>query len=151
MESLPSTYAGKGEIAIRDHLISVLRSHFEHVCAERFNKGGKTDIFVEEQGKTVLIAECKIWDGSKSYSDAIDQLLGYLRWDDAQAAVFMFVRTKHMGSVIEQIGSATPRHGAFVAASDSEHRGWYNFDFRLNNDPAQPVRIAVLCFHFPGE
>lgn len=149
MESQPSTYAGQGETAIRDLLITTLGSHFQNVCGERFNKAGKTDIFIEEQGESVLIAECKIWSGPKSYLDAIDQLLGYIRWRDARAAVILFANTKEIGPVLKHIKSATSTHHAFVKAEASDRPGWYCFELRQNNDPVQSVRLAVLCFHFP--
>lgn len=149
MESHPPAYAGKGETAIRDHLITVLAGHFEHVCGERFNVKGKTDIFIEEKKESVLIAECKIWRGPRSYLDAIDQLMGYIRWRDARAAIILFATTNEIGPVLKHIQSATPTHHAFVKEDVSDRPGWYCFELRQNNDPAQSVRLAVLCFHFP--
>jgi hypothetical protein len=150
METLPSTYVGKGEVAIRDHFISVLRSHFDHVCGERFNRTGKTDIFIEDQKVAVLVAECKIWSGEKSYLDAIDQLLSYLTWRDAMAAVFLFAQKKEFGSVLQQVESATRTHRSFVKPLSDPAGGWYEFELQQNEDPAQTVRLAVLCFHFPS-
>lgn len=149
IESHPSTYAGRGETEIRDLFIAALSGHFQSVCGERTNCAGKTDIFIEEHGESVLIAECKVWAGSKGYIGAIDQLLSYLRWRDGRVAVLLFANTKEIGPVLEQIESATPSHPAFVRAQGSERPGWYNFELRRNNDSAQGVRLAVLCFHMP--
>lgn len=53
MEALPSKYAGKDEEAIRDHLLSVLASHFQSATGETFNKTGKTDVLVRHNGVPV--------------------------------------------------------------------------------------------------
>lgn len=151
MEALPSTYFGKCEVALRDHFISVLRTHFDDVSGERFNKTGKTDIFVEDQKVAVLVAECKIWSGTKGYLDAIDQLLSYLTWRDAMAAVLLFVQTKELGPVLQQVASATRSHRSFVKPLSDPADGWYEFELQQNEDPVQAVRLAVLCFHFPSK
>jgi len=82
MERHPSTYAGKGEEALRDDLLATLSTHFPGATAETFNKTGKTDLLIRHENENGFVAECKFWSGSKSYHDAIGQLLGYLTWRD---------------------------------------------------------------------
>ena len=57
-ERLPSTYAGKDEETLRDHLILNLESRFQiSTTGETFNKSGKTDILMRYEGKNVFVAE----------------------------------------------------------------------------------------------
>lgn len=75
-ERLPSTYAGKEEEHLRDHMLLILEPNFEgSATGETFNKSGKTDILLRHAGKNVFIAELKFWRGGKAYLDTISQLL----------------------------------------------------------------------------
>ena len=49
-----------------------------------FNNLGHTDIIVREDNANLFIAECKIWHGQKQFTDAIDQLFGYVTWRDTE-------------------------------------------------------------------
>lgn len=67
-ERLPSTYAGKSEEMLRDHLILQLEPRFEgSTTGETFNKSGKTDILIRYEKNNVFVAECKFWDGKAKH------------------------------------------------------------------------------------
>lgn len=57
---------------------------------------GKSDILIRDGDRSVFVAECKIWRGSKSLSNAIDQLLGYATWRDTKTAILVFNRNKEL-------------------------------------------------------
>jgi len=149
MERHPSIYRDKGEEPLRDLFLMVLCTHFTSVTGETFNKSGKTDILVQHDGKTAFIAECKFWDGIKSYLETINQLLDYLTWRDSKSAILCFVRNKELQPVLDQIESETPRHDCFVKSHGTQSESWFNFELHLKDDPTRSVRLAVLCFHFP--
>ena len=77
MERSPETFQSMGEEDLRNLLLMQLNVTYEgRATGETFNKNGKTDILIRDQGKNVFIAECKIWRGQSQYKEAIDQLQG---------------------------------------------------------------------------
>ena len=149
IERHPSIYQGKDEETLRDHFLMVLSPHFNSVTGETFNKTGKTDILIRHEGKNIFVAECGIWKGGKQFLGKIDQLLSYLTWRDSKTALICFVRNKEFGTVIETIKKETPSHACFVKAHSPVGEAWLRYEFTLKDDPSRPVRVAVLCFHFP--
>ena len=149
-ERLPSTYAGKDEEHLRDHMLLILEPNFEgSATGETFNKNGKTDILLRYENSNVFVAELKFWHGKKAYLETITQLLCYLTWRDSKAAVVMFVPNKEFSTVLETIQEATaehPNHLGFVKEVDE---GWYQFRFHINDDPNREVHVAVQAFHLP--
>jgi hypothetical protein len=149
MEQLPSTYQGREEEDIRDYLLTVLSSHFENATGETFNVRGKTDIYVRDSATLILIGECKYWSGRSDFLKTIDQVLSYLTWRDSRAAIFMFVRNKNLGPVLDEIKAAAPQHRCCVATEPEMTEGWYPFTFHMAEDSTRSVRLAIQCFHFP--
>jgi len=147
-ERLPSTYMGKGEEDLRDHILLYLEPRYEgSATGETFNKNGKTDILLRYQNSNVFIAECKFWKGSKAYLDTITQLLGYLTWRDSKAAVIVFVKNKEFSSVLEAVKAATPNHSNYLSFVNEQEETWFNYRFHINNDKNREVRLAIMLFH----
>ena len=149
MERHPSIYGDKGEEPLRDLFLMVLCTHFTSVTGETFNNKGKTDILIQYEGENAFIAECKFWDGIKSYLETINQLLRYLTWRDSKSAILCFVRKEELQPVLDQIESETQKHTCFVKYHGKQSESWFNFEFHLKDDPTRSVHMAVLCFHFP--
>src|SRR5437762_10375807 len=104
MERTPGAYNSLGEENLRSVFLTSLNAQFEGgATGETFNVSGKTDILIRHGDRNVFIGECKIWDGPKTLTDAIDQILGYLAWRDTRAAVVIFIRRKDIGAVVEKI------------------------------------------------
>lgn len=123
-ERLPSTYYGKEEEHLRDHMLLILEPNFEgSATGETFNKFGKTDILLRHEGSNVFIAELKYWRGKKSFLDTISQLLRYLTWRDSKAAVVMFVKNKEFSSVLETVKEATPEHPNYLGYVSEQEEG----------------------------
>jgi hypothetical protein len=149
-ERLPSTYAGKDEETLRDHLILQLEPRFEgSTTGETFNKTGKTDILIRHEKSNIFVAECKYWDGVKKHLDALDQLLGYLTWRDSKAALVCFVDRKDFSNVLKQIAEVTKQHPCFVRYVGAKEETWLNFEFHLPGDPDRKLKVAILAFHLP--
>ena len=67
MERDPQAYASMGEEARRRVILDALNTHYQGAgSAEAFNFGGKTDILITYEGRSLFIAECKFWSGPKA-------------------------------------------------------------------------------------
>jgi hypothetical protein len=150
-ERYPSTYAGKDEETLRDHLILQLEPRFEgSTTGETFNKSGKTDILIRYEKSNVFVAECKFWDGKVQHFKTIDQILSYLTWRDSKTAIIYFVNRKEISSVLKEISEQTPQHSCFLASlPPTSSISWQPFDFHLPSDRGCKIRITVLAFHIP--
>jgi len=149
-EQLPSTYSGKGEEQLRDHILLFLEPNFEgSATGETFNKIGKTDILLRHDGHNVFIAELKFWHGKKSFLDTVSQLLGYLTWRDSKAAVVMFVKNKNFTQVLETAKEVISEHGNYLGFVNEQDEGWYHYRFHINDDPNREVKLSLMLFHLP--
>jgi len=149
-ERLPSTYAGKEEEHLRDHMLLILEPNFEgSATGETFNKSGKTDILLRHEGNNVFIAELKFWHGQKGFLETITQLLGYLSWRDSKAAVVMFVKNKDFSSVLETAQQAIKEHDNYLGFIKEQEEGWYHYRFHINEDHNREVKLALMLFHIP--
>jgi hypothetical protein len=107
-------------------LVAALNTHYRgQTTAEAFNFSGKTDILVRHpEGRNLVIAECKFWEGFKGFVEMLDQLFRYTAWRDTKLAVIMFVREKDLTAVVEKAREALQTHDQFVtwgeAASETE-------------------------------
>ena len=135
-ERMPSTYSGKGEEDLRDHILLFLDPNFElgSASGETFNKTGKTDILIRYDSDVVFVAECKFWGGQKLYLETIDQLLGYLTFRNSKTSVVIFVKNKDMSNVISTISEITETHPNYVRTEKQNGETWWNYIFHLNGD-----------------
>lgn len=149
-ERLPSTYAGKDEETLRDHLILNLEPRFQiGTTGETFNKSGKTDILMRYENKNVFVAECKFWRGQKVHMETIDQLLSYLTWRDSKTAIVYFVDGKEIAAPLRSIDDNTAQHPCFLKAHGKLQESWFSYEFHLPGDHSRSVHVAILCFHLP--
>ena len=150
-ERLPSTYKGKSEEDIRDHIILILDPNFElgSVTGETFNKIGKTDICLRYDSSVVFISECKYWKGEKVFIKTIDQLLGYLTWRNSKVAIINFVQNKEFTDVLEKIKTIIKTHSNYLKELGNSDETWFNYKFHLNGDRNREIALAVISFHLP--
>ena len=149
-ERLPSTYAGKDEESLRDHILVTLGAAIlGSVTGETFNKRGKTDILVRGADSNEFIGECKFWHGKEVYLSTISQLLSYLSWRDTKAAIILFVPNMDFGSVIRKIKEHTSEHPNFFRLVSESDETWQNYEFKMNEDSGRTVSIAIMAYHMP--
>jgi len=149
-ERLPSTYSGKDEESLRDHILVTLQGLVSgSATGESFNKRGKTDILVRNGGANEFVGECKFWRGKSVYLDTISQLLGYLSWRDTNTAVIIFVPNNDFSSVLEKVAEHTEEHPLFLRATVMCDKTWQNFEFRMIEDASNIVNVAVMLYHIP--
>jgi len=151
MERSPSAFATMGEEHLRDHILVILNAQFEgQATAETFNRSGKTDILIREKDRNLFIAECKFWDGPKSLTDAIDQILGYTCWRDTKVAVIVFNRRKDISSVLAAVPKAVTEHPCCKRQLDYKAEGGFRFVFGQQQDRNREMLITVLVFDVPS-
>ena len=151
MERSPKTYAGMGEEDRRQVLLTALNTHYRgQTTAEAFNVSGKTDILVRHpEGRNLFIGECKFWEGSKAFSETVDQLFSYTGWRDTKLAVVMFVREKGLTGVVEKAREALGEHDQFVewtqAVGETELRATMSWP----GDERRHADLNVFFVHLP--
>lgn len=98
-------YQDKDEEEIRDILLTALNTDHNHrAFGEAVQGKGRTDIIMRSKnGKDELIVELKKWNGIKSFIDAVEQLLGYLTWDNSIAGLVFFCSNKDFSKILEHI------------------------------------------------
>ena len=121
LERVPGTSSKFDEEGLRDQLLVALNASWEgQAGGELFNGAGKTDILIRHDDRNVFIAECKIWRGPQSATDAVSQLLSYLVWRDSKAALIVFIKNAGATSAIEKLYEQVARHPRCVMALASE-------------------------------
>ena len=144
------------EEEIRDILVIALNGRF-HGCvfSEALNGSGKTDILIRVRDRNILVAECKIWrdkSGPGTMTEALDQLLGYLAWDDSRAGLLLFIRASRPTTVIAKATKAIMQHPDFLHEDGTAVIGErHDYVFRSRADPARQVRLAFLPFALPAD
>ena len=146
MERSPSTALQMDEEERRDLMLVALNAVFEgQAGGEVFNGSGKTDILLRVENRNVFIAECKIWRGQKSLTDAIDQLLGYLVWRDTKAALAALHRDENATQTIERAIETLERHPHCLRTrSRGEDGGRSDFVYKSTGDEAREIRLAFV-------
>lgn len=150
LERSPSTFQGMGEEQLRDQFLVPLNSHYEgQSTGETFNSGGKTDILVRVEDRTIFIAECKIWRGPKSLNDAINQILDYTSWRDTKTAVMLFNRDRQLSTILEKVPQVLGEYSHLKGSVDRLGEGRFRVLLGSRNDPNRELSLTVLVFDVP--
>lgn len=148
-ETTPATFAKHGEEELRDFILAHLNTHYEgQATGETFRKNGKTDIRIEQENRAAFVAECKVWRGQKTASDAVSQLLGYLTWRDCKAALVLF-NTENAGfkEIQDKLAIALKAHPRFHGELRSNQPGEWRFRFMSEDDDNRYVILHVFLFN----
>jgi hypothetical protein len=150
MERSPQAFASMGEEDLRTHFLVQLNGQFEGAATgETFNGIGKTDILVRYRDRNIFIGECKVWKGPDSLRGAIEQVLGYLAWRDAKAAILLFNRNKDFSAVVEQVPGVVREHPAYLRDTAGAREAEFRAVLRQPGDPSRELHLAVLAFDVP--
>jgi hypothetical protein len=150
LERSPSTFKNLDEEAIRQHFLIQLNGHYEGAAtAETFNKDGKTDILIRQNGKTLFIAECKFWNGPAKLLEAVGQLLSYTSWRDTKTALLVFVRDTALSTVLSKIPEALKQHPSFKRELAIEGETRFRSVFGQSGDPNREIFLTTLVFDVP--
>lgn len=148
-EATPATYKDLGEEDLRNILLAHLNGHYEGAAAgETFRKTGKTDIRIEDSNRAAFVAECKLWRGSAELTAAVDQLLSYLTWRDAKAALIIFNKqAARFSELLTKVPEAVKAHRLFRNDLGSNQSGEWRFLLASAADTDLPVTVHVFVFN----
>ena len=152
IERKPSLYKGKSEEDLRDIFLLFLETRYESTSAtgETFNKKGKTDILLKyaNDGSNLFIGECKIWKGTKIFLETIDQILGYLTWQDSKSAILFFIDNESIDNVRKTIKSHIQSHVNFKKVGQ-ESDDSFSYFMSLPDDNSILISLEIILFHLP--
>jgi len=148
-EKTPKTFGVHDEEELRDIILSQLNAVYEgEAKGETFNKSGKTDILISEEGRSAFIAECKIWRGQKSFSEAIDQLLSYLTWRDCKTALIVFnKKNKNFSQILGSVDRTVTSHPNFISKIEQKDANEWLYKIRAKDDDTRIVKMNVMFFN----
>ena len=150
IEKSPASFKEMKEEDLRQHFLVQLNGHYlGQATGETFNFHGKTDILIRADDKNVFIAECKFWQGPKSLSETIDQLLGYVSWRDTKTAIVLFNRGKNLSNILAKIPEVTKAHPNFKSEIVIAGETSFRYVFPHRDDPNRELVISVLVFEVP--
>jgi len=150
LERSPQAFRGMDEENLRDQFLVPLNSHYEgQTTGETFNFSGKTDILIRDGDRSVFIAECKIWRGPRSLSNAIDQLLAYATWRDTKTAILVFNRNRKLTEVLERIPDILKSHSSFKRMMNFPSQTGFRCVLAQKDDPNREIILTVLVFEVP--
>lgn len=117
LEVTPTVYSKLEEEQLRDLVLSMLNVNYPGSSAETFSKKGKTDLYLRSGGGGSLIVECKRWNGPKKYSEALDQLFGYLTWRHGYGVLLTFSTNRDMTACVTAAKEIVAKHPTVVRGS----------------------------------
>ena len=148
-EKTPKTFCIHDEEELRDIILSQLNAIYEgEAKGETFNKSGKTDILISEEGRSAFIAECKIWRGQKSFSEAIHQLLSYLTWRDCKTALIVFnKKNKNFSQILDSVDSTVATHPNYISKVGQKDANEWLYKMRAKDDETRVIKMNVMFFN----
>jgi hypothetical protein len=150
MERNPRVFLTADEETIRDHYLVQLNGQYEgSATGETFNNLGHTDIIVRDGNANLFIAECKIWHGQKQFTDAIDQLFGYVTWRDTKTALIIFSRNLDHTAVVETGMTALQEHPDYKRDAKLEGATRIRAVFGRPGDAARDIILTVIIVPIP--
>lgn len=150
-ERLPETFSVLKEESLRDLILFYLNGTYQGAAGgELFNGQGKTDILVRVDDRNVFIGECKIWDGPKKFTRAIDQLLSYMVWRDGKGALVLFVRNKQPTAIIRKAHAEVESQPLLIRDLPSDDPSTRrDFVLRSALDSERWIRMALIPIVIP--
>lgn len=151
MERIPAAFIGMQEEHLRAHFLVQLNGQYQgQATGETFNLEGKTDIFLQFEGRAAFIAECKFWGGQEQLQRDLNQLLGYSTWRNSKVALLVFNRRKNFTSVLNKLDEGLRHHPNFKRQMDYISERGFRGVYHHRDDPDRDIIITSLAFEIPG-
>ena len=132
------------EELIRDTILWALNANYIVATGETFRAAGKTDICVSFNDKSAFIAECKVWRGASTFSDALNQVYGYATWRDCRIAILIFNLTyKDFRRVISSLETEIKSNENHVSSTKKSETEW-ECKFKSKSDESANITVNVF-------
>jgi len=153
VERNPSTFAAATEPLIRDHFLVQLNGHYKgQATGETFNSYGKSDILVRAGDKNIFLAEVKFWDGQRSITNALRQLLTrYATWRDSKIALIILNRRRNFSAVLDQVPGAIEAYENTIRRLKLPSGTDFRYLLQHPDDPNKGLLLTVMCFEVPAK
>ena len=148
MERNPSSYQKHDEEQLRDHVLTAINGMLLiNSTGETFNSSGHTDIIYVYRNHNIFIAECKIWKGKEYVYKALDQIEGYLSWDDSKAVIIIFYKNRaDMNKSVSELNQMICVRDNCLRVIEQNNRGG-TFVLKHPKDSQKYYRLKVLFFN----
>lgn len=142
-------HQGLGENALRAQLVVALKSEGFLTGAETNASQGHADIVVTKllvgsiaDSSHQLVAECKIWSGSKALFAALSQLCQYVTPNDAHAALIVFVTEGSFNDTCDKAAQCLFEHPAWGTSSGGTE--YIEFSLKPAQNPVSEIPATLL-------
>lgn len=133
------------EELIRDTILWALNANYIVATGETFRAAGKTDINVNIDNKSAFIAECKVWHGPKTFSEALNQVYAYTTWRDCRIAILIFnLKYKDFGQVLTKLEQQIATNENYISMKKKSDNEW-ECKFKSATDSNGQITINVLA------
>ena len=133
------------EELIRDTILWALNANYIVATGETFRAAGKTDINVNIDNKSAFIAECKVWHGPKTFSEALNQVYAYTTWRDCRIAILIFnLKYKDFGQVLTKLEQQIETNENYISMKKKSDNEW-ECKFKSATDSNGQITINVLA------
>jgi len=148
-EATPATYRSMGEEDLRNILLAHLNGHYEGAATgETFRNAGKTDVRIENTNRAAFVAECKIWRGAAEVGKGLDQLLSYLTWRDAKAALVIFNKdVAGFTELLAKMPEVLRSHRLYRGDLGTNHHGEWRSTFSSAQDAGSLLVVHAFLFN----
>lgn len=133
------------EELIRDTILWALNANYIVATGETFRAAGKTDVNVNIDNKSAFIAECKVWHGPKTFSEALNQVYSYTTWRDCRIAILIFnLKYKDFGQVLTKLEQQIVTNENYISMKKKSDNEW-ECKFKSATDSNGQITINVLA------
>lgn len=136
------------EELIRDTILWALNANYIVATGETFRAAGKTDINVSFNDKSAFIAECKVWRGPSTFTEALNQVYGYATWRDCRIAILLFnLSYKDFGRVLSSLEEELKGNENYVISTQKSETEWEcKFKSKTDGDANITVNVFVADY-----
>ena len=148
MQRRPGQFQGMTEENIRSKMLTTLNVIFKgRGHAESKNHKGKTDILIRTRdGLNEHIFELKVWNGIKSLEKAINQLNGYLSWQNNYCGIVLFSYNEHYTDILTEIEDYLRDKYIFDNRNEN-FPNEFRFHFYLQTDQKKMILCHLCCIN----
>ncbi len=131
-------------------MLPALNTIFDgRVNGETKNGKGKTDILLRENnGVNQYIFELKVWNSTKKFESGLNQLLGYLSWDDRKSGMLIFCYRKSLTGVVNKVKNYFKEEQIAFIELDETRENEFRVELKHPCDPKVKMILHLFFIDF---